>query len=289
MVTRLRAHFRNLPLSRKVIAVNLATTAIVLAAGSGALLWYDHTIARTRMVDDVRLLADVVGSNSTAAISFNDAQDARDILRGASADPHILRAAIVLPSGQVLARYDREEGSLPPLPAEATASGERAAHSFTPTSLRVTAPIVFSSERIGGVYVESDLTELFALQRRHLLVMGSLLIGGLALAVGLSSRWQHLISAPILGLTDIMRSVQRDCCYDCARRRTAPMKSAIDERLQRDAHETQIRDSQLREQHTSWRWPPRREPPSCAIRTASGDGPRYAMAASRAKSEFSPT
>ena len=100
MVTRLRSHFRNLPLSRKVIAVNLATTAIVLVAGSGALLWYDHTTARTRMVGDVRLLADVVGSNSTAAISFNDVQDARDILRGASADPHIMRAAIVLPRRQ---------------------------------------------------------------------------------------------------------------------------------------------------------------------------------------------
>ena len=184
MVTRLQSHFRNLPLSRKVVAVNLATTAIVLAAGSGALLWYDHTTARTRMVDDVQLLADVVGSNSTAAISFNDAQAARDILRGASADPHVVRAAIVLPNGTVLARYDRQAGAAPPLPVEATASVDSGAQSFTPTALRVTVPVIFSSERIGAVYVESDLTELFALQRRHLLVMASLLVGGLTLAFG---------------------------------------------------------------------------------------------------------
>ena len=137
----------------------------------------------------------------------------------------------------MLARYDREAGALPPLPGEATASGDSAAHSFTPTSLRVTVPIVFSSERIGAVYVESDLTELFALQRRHLLVMGSLLIGGLALAVGLSSRWQHVISAPILRLTDIMRSVQRDRRYDLrATQESADEVGELMRGLQRDAH-----------------------------------------------------
>ena len=109
MKRTLGAWFRNLSLARKLVILNLAISGAVLAAGSLTLFSYDISRARTRTVDDVRRLAEVVATNTTAAIEFHDPGAARETLRGvASVDPHIRVAAILLPDGHVFARFDRD-------------------------------------------------------------------------------------------------------------------------------------------------------------------------------------
>lgn len=202
--------FRNLSLARKLVVLNLAISGAVLAAGSLTLYSYDLSRARARMREEAHRLAEVVATNSTAAIEFHDPGAARDVLRSvASADRHIRTAAILLPDGRVFARFDSEARtasgslSLPPAPPAGEAWDQ-----FDRDRLRVATGIELASERLGAVYVESDLDDLRARQLRQGRVIGSTLLGGLLLALLLSLALQRLISTPILQLTRVTRAVR---------------------------------------------------------------------------------
>ncbi|HYN08854.1 MAG TPA: response regulator [Vicinamibacterales bacterium] len=206
---RFRSGFRNLSLARKLVALNVAVAGVVLTAGSATLFSYLVSTARAKLVDDVRLLAGVVGTNSTAAITFKDANSAQATLRSAARDPHVRTAAILLPDSQVFARFDRDdESAKTPVAARPAGEAGQRWHAFEARALRVTEPIVLAADRLGVVYVEADTEGLRALERRVASVIGLTLAGGLVLAFVLSLKMQRVISRPILDLTEIARAVE---------------------------------------------------------------------------------
>src|SRR6478609_2599650 len=93
--------FRDLPLARKLITIGVVTSATTVLAACLAILAYDIVSSQQRLAREVGLLADVVGSNSTAAIAFSDAASANEILGAVAANEHILSASIRLPDGSV--------------------------------------------------------------------------------------------------------------------------------------------------------------------------------------------
>src|SRR5436190_12595655 len=113
---RVRSWFNDLPMARKLVALGLATSGATALAICATILVYDVTTARARLVRDVSLLADVVGTNSTAALAFRDATNAADTLRSAAANEHIMSASLLLPDGRVFASYRRPGAPEPVLP-----------------------------------------------------------------------------------------------------------------------------------------------------------------------------
>ena len=104
----IRRWFRGLSVGRKLTVISLLISSASLIAASSVLVVYDITTARSRLVRDVGVLADVVGRNSTGAIAFTDAEEATKSLQGGSVDGHGVSAAIVLPGGSILASYHRD-------------------------------------------------------------------------------------------------------------------------------------------------------------------------------------
>src|ERR1700689_4111109 len=100
---------------RKLLAMSLVSTGAALIARVGVLAAYDYISFKQVMVTDTRTYADVVGGNCTAAISFNDANDASQILESLRAEPHILAACLYDRNGARFATYFRKESV--PLPA----------------------------------------------------------------------------------------------------------------------------------------------------------------------------
>jgi signal transduction histidine kinase/DNA-binding response OmpR family regulator len=288
-MTHPRTSFRNASLARKLVALNLAISGVVLAAGSVAVFWYTAANVRTRLVEDVRLLADVLATNSTAALAFGDPAAGRDTLRAASAGSNIRFAAIVRPDGRVFARFDRDAAHPAPAPeARALEFDGDGWHAFSDDTLRVARPIELAGDRVGVLLVESDLTQLYDLRRQAAGVLGLVLLGGFTLALVLSV-WLHpWISRPLLHLTDVARTVQRDGRYDL--RATPAGGDEVGELIvgfNDMLSEIQRRDLQLQKQQEQLE-------ATVAARTqelvdANGDlivARDTAMAASRAKSEF---
>src|SRR5260221_2078658 len=98
------ASFCRLTPGRKLVAMNMITTAGALIIACAALLAFDVSSARARIVRDVETLGDVVGSNSTAALAFRDATAAHETLRALAAQPHVVSPALMALDGVQLAR-----------------------------------------------------------------------------------------------------------------------------------------------------------------------------------------
>jgi two-component system, sensor histidine kinase and response regulator len=291
----LQRWFGRLSLARKLTAISLITSGTALVMASSVLVAYDISSSRSALVRDIGLLAGVVGRNSTAAIAFADAAAATQTLQGASVNEHVTRAAILLPDGALLARYDRGPvadpvESRPPLDESALRAG-RPWHAFVDGTLRVTRPIVLAGEFIGSVFIESDLRDVRARAFGYVGLTLAVLFGASWLAFALSTRLQAVISTPVLALTRIMRAVTHDRRYDLRAEPAGPagadevgeLVTGFNEMLS----EIQERDAQLLEHRTHLE--EKVEARTAELRalnedlTAARDG---AVEASRAKSEF---
>src|SRR5450631_4360127 len=89
-------------------------TLIVMAVSSFAVLFacvafivYDQHIFRLSKIQDVTTLADIIGSNSTGALTYQDGNSARDVLGALRSKLQISEAAIYDRNGQVFAQYFR--------------------------------------------------------------------------------------------------------------------------------------------------------------------------------------
>ena len=70
------AKYRSLPVRHKLLLIIMATVSAALTVSCGAVLTYVHFILRDEMRNDLTILADIYGSNSTAALTFGDGRAA---------------------------------------------------------------------------------------------------------------------------------------------------------------------------------------------------------------------
>jgi signal transduction histidine kinase/DNA-binding response OmpR family regulator len=168
------------------------------------------------LVRDIGMLADVVGTNVTAAITFADTKGATEILRAVAVNDDIISAAIWDRDGNLLARFDRDPRrqatSFPREALSVDADGQWSA--FTNGSLQMARPIVLNHELIGTVTIESDLSSLWEQVEASGLVLGLVLLGTFALSLALASRIQRVVSSPLLRLTEVTRTVEQTGRYD---------------------------------------------------------------------------
>ncbi len=291
MRDRLSRWFSRQPLARKLLLATMATSSAALAVAFGALLVYDRGDARDRLTRDVGLLAQVVGSNTTAALEFGDARDATATLEALRANPHVLTAAIVRPDGSVFTRFDRDNAArAQPLAPDATASprSDRASSRLDGTELHVTQPIVFNGELIGRVYVNSDLAELRARGTAYLTMMLAVFVATLAATLLLTARLQRAVAAPLLRLTEITRSVRVDRRYDL--RADAETRDEVGELVRgfnTMLSEIQQRDRDLRAHHDQLEATVNERTAELrALNKALVEAHNYALEASRAKGQF---
>jgi hypothetical protein len=157
-----RQWFRNLSLARKLTAIGVATSTTAVVVACALVLVYDVSSSRDRVGRDAGLLADVVGANSTAALTFGDAVAAGDTLRATAINGHILDARLFTRDGLRLATYARPGFRLIPSPTDDPAVQSFVARAvFEDGHLRVVRPILFRGELVGSIAVESDTVEIW--------------------------------------------------------------------------------------------------------------------------------
>ncbi|MGH9733854.1 MAG: CHASE sensor domain-containing protein, partial [Candidatus Acidiferrales bacterium] len=83
--------------------------AIVLACAVFAV--YDIVTFQASLKKELATVAEITGSNTSAALSFGDANGAREILESLRAQTHIVEACLYEPNRSILAHYTRDESS----------------------------------------------------------------------------------------------------------------------------------------------------------------------------------
>ena len=99
---------RDTPIKRKVTLVILLTSSFALILMGSALITYELVTFRRSLAANMAVLAQIIGSNSTAAIAFQDPKNAHEILGALSAEHQISAAAIYDQSGNLFARFPDE-------------------------------------------------------------------------------------------------------------------------------------------------------------------------------------
>jgi PAS domain S-box-containing protein len=186
----------------------------------------EFTISRIALIERVATLAEVIGTNSTAALTFNDQKSAEATLSALSAESEIVGAAIYTKDGRLFALYvNPRKGSSDMLPnvergpaipgrqRPAAARASQAKHRFTANYLEMTKEIVLEGEVIGSVYLKSTLAHLYRQLGWYVVFAVSALIPSLLMAYLLSSRLQRIISRPIMGLARTMKMVSQEKNY----------------------------------------------------------------------------
>src|SRR5437764_11042323 len=149
--------FRQTTIKRKLIALIMLTSSVALLVAFAFMIGSDYLSFRSGMVRDLRTLADVVGTNGSSALDFDDEEFATKTLAALAAKPYITTAAIYTEDGRVLAKYLRDNQSDLP-PEQPGADG----HVFKNGYLKLFHPIVRGNERIGSIYLQSTLAEMNA-------------------------------------------------------------------------------------------------------------------------------
>ena len=200
--------FNNLPIRRKLNLVMLLISTVVLVLACAALVAYERMAFRDAMARDLAILADVLAQNSTAAMQFDDPTTEETILRALRAEPYIVAACVYKADGNWFAGYSRA-GLTPKYPPLPPGDGCR----FEPDRLELIRPISLNDRRIGTIYVRADLEGMRARTRLYAVVTIFVVLGASLLTFVLSSRFQRVISHPILALANTARIISDNKDY----------------------------------------------------------------------------
>lgn len=201
----MRRWFEDAPIRWKLTALMAGTTALALSLAAVSLGTFEVVTFRRGLEQKLTVVADIVGRNSTAALSFRESSTAIDVLAALEAEPSIEAGAVFDTDGKVFATYIAKTSLVaipltPGPPGNYTRSGR----------IIVVRPIVQEGEVLGTVYVQSTLNELSSRM---------LMFGGLTLlivvacgitAMVVSAGLQGRIAAPILDLANTARLVTSD-------------------------------------------------------------------------------
>ena len=198
---------RDISIKRKLTLIIMLTTSIALLLACVSMIAYDWIISKQSLVRRIDTLAEIVGSNSTAALSFDNAQDATQTLDALNLERRIVQACIYTTDGRPFARYHRDNQVF--APPQLTTDGAR----FGDAHLVLFRGIVLGEERIGTVYIMSDLQELQDRLQRYAGIVVLLVLVSSLVAFAVGSRLRDLISTPILHLTQAMRQVSDEKSY----------------------------------------------------------------------------
>ena len=183
----------DLPLKRKLTLLIMLTTGIALLLACAGFITHDVIGLRRGLETDVGSLGDVVGKNVAAALVFEDAAAAREILLSLREHPHIQYACVMTPGGAIFARYRSPLVQQLILPDQTAGDREwyQAGH------LLVMRRIMLGREPLGVVYLQSDLQGLHEQLRQYLVIALAVMLVALLVALLISARLQRVVSEPI--------------------------------------------------------------------------------------------
>src|SRR5258706_6068589 len=97
--------YHNLSIPIKLRAIVMITCGVALMVAAVLFTLYDRANFVREKTQDLIASAKMIGSNSTAALSFHDIRLAREILNALQAKPHVLNACIYDSDGTVFAKH----------------------------------------------------------------------------------------------------------------------------------------------------------------------------------------
>jgi signal transduction histidine kinase len=204
-----------MPIRRTLMRMILLSSSAVLAVTTTGFCAYEFLTFRQSSIQQLEILSQAIASNSTAALAFDNADDAAAVLSAFKADPHIAAAALFDAQGRLFATYPKgltahRIPDRPGPPGFVFASG----------ALSGFRPVTEGSRSLGVLFVESDLGAMYARMKLYGLIVLFVIAASLGLSYLVSRRLQHRLLRPIMALVETTRAVSERHDYSVRAART---------------------------------------------------------------------
>jgi signal transduction histidine kinase/ActR/RegA family two-component response regulator len=189
------------PIRRTLMNMIFLVSGVVLLVTSAAFCTYEFLTFRQSSIQQLQILSRAIASNSTAALAFENSEDAAGVLSAFKSDPHIVAAALYTVGGKLFATYP--QGLAP----ERFPAHPHSGYAFSSSALVGFEPVAEGSKQLGSLFVESDLNAMYSRMQLYGLILVLVAALSLSLAYLISRRLQHRLLHPILALASTTRAV----------------------------------------------------------------------------------
>jgi two-component system, NtrC family, sensor kinase len=186
---------KTLSIKTKLNLLTFVVGGVALLLSAAAFVINDVQMIRSSKEQQLSALAKVLGSNSTAALTFDDAAAAREILASIALQPTVKNACLFDAKGRVFAAYPAT-ATASELPAEPPPEGYRYRENY----IEVAQSIVHDKAYVGTVFLQAGMDDLRAQLLHYVAIVAVVLPLSLAAAMGFSQRLQRVVSGPVLKL-----------------------------------------------------------------------------------------
>ncbi|MEW6304359.1 MAG: ATP-binding protein [Verrucomicrobiota bacterium] len=200
--------FQNISIKRKQMLIIMLTSSVALLMATAAYVVYEVVAFRQAMKRDLSSQAAFIAEHVKVALSFERPDEAETSLNALRVRERIV-AACVYKDDAIVARYPRSHQNRALWPAKPGPDGFH----FESDRLELFQPLISDGNRVGTIYLQSDLKELDERLQRYAGIVGLVLAASLLVSLFLSIRLQRVISEPVLHLADVARTVSEQKNY----------------------------------------------------------------------------
>jgi len=236
-------------IKHKLLLIIMLTSGLALMVASVGFVINDLLSLRKSMEKQFSTLADIVGTNSTAALSFDDVEGAHDVLRAVEVEPAVLWVRLIGQDGRVFASFPKDKTSVTQEDHNTLIeeSEHVTASLFGERVMDIYRPIKLDNEIVGMVHIRVDMNVFFVRLSRYAGIVLALLFISFMAALLISSRLQRIISDPITNLSDVARRVSSSENYSIrAEKHSNDEIGALVDGFNDMLDQIQIRDNKLR-------------------------------------------
>jgi methyl-accepting chemotaxis protein len=193
----------DIPIRRKLMLITVTASATALLLAGSIIVAYDTVAYRTKQKQDIIVRADIVATNVSASLVFNDPKAAKEYLNALNANSEIIAAGIYKSSGTLLAGYIRPGVETPSLPPQA----EPRDIYFESNDLVAFQPVMEGKQQVGTVYLRAATEPLATRLSRYGGIILLVMLISLIITVPISMRLNAVIANPIREITEAARQI----------------------------------------------------------------------------------
>ncbi len=190
--------FKDFSITNKIRSIVMIVCSIALLMACGILGALEVINFRETQVHELSILSQIVADRCTASLAFDDPKIAHETLDALKVKDSIVSAYILNNSGEIFATYYRQGAVAVDLPD----SLKTEKTGFDATSLNVVSPVFLQGEKIGTVFIRSDLGDMYGLIWKYIGYVALTLFLAILTAFFMLTKLQRFISRPILDLAN---------------------------------------------------------------------------------------
>ncbi len=194
---------RNLQLRSKLMLMSTVTVGLALVLACAGFLMNDLRLLRDSRLRQLTMQAELLSFNSSVVVAMGLRHQADELLGSLQFQPSIEQAALYDATGRRVASYSTTADSTAP----SSPSRSDGVHTSATGDLEVFQPIMEQGTRVGTVYLQSSMRDLWEQLSSYSKVSLLVMVVALAIAIVFGSMMQNAVSKPILQLAEAAQRI----------------------------------------------------------------------------------